>query len=113
MSFRESTQIDHSHRSDYYDRAVVAGGATVAGRVRTAGSEMPVAENEILRELPPDMYRLLEPMFRQVQLKKEQFIYQEDDRLDYIYFPVTAVISEFKMLEDGRMVEIAVTGKEG
>jgi CRP-like cAMP-binding protein len=48
-----------------------------------------------------------------VMLNKEQFLYQEDGRLDFLYFPVTAVISEFKILEDGRMVEIAVTGREG
>jgi len=48
-----------------------------------------------------------------VMLTKEQFLYQEDGRLDFLYFPVTAVVSEFKILEDGRMVEIAVTGREG
>lgn len=77
----------------------------------TSDSAQPV--NKILDCLPADMLRVLEPSLKQVVLKKEQFLYQQDDRLDFVYFPVTAVVSEFKMLEDGRMVEIAVTGKEG
>jgi len=69
--------------------------------------------NLILKALPADTYDLLEPYMKTVMLTKEQFIYQEDGRLDFLYFPVTAVVSEFKILEDGRMVEIAVTGREG
>lgn len=69
--------------------------------------------NLILNSLSPDVNRMLAPALKPVALKKEQFIYQEGDRLESIYFPVTAVVSEFKILEDGRMVEIAVTGNDG
>lgn len=69
--------------------------------------------NMILGGLSDEMSAILAPSLRQVILTKEQFLYQEDDRLDYVYFPDTAVVSEFKILEDGRMVEIAVTGREG
>lgn len=81
--------------------------------IYTSASEPVVAGNELLNALPTEMRRALLPSFKPVALKKEQFLYQEEDRLDYLYFPITAVISEFKMLEDGRMVEIAVIGKEG
>lgn len=73
---------------------------------------MPV-QNDILKAMPSDLTRLLTPALKRVTLSKEQFIYQEEDRLDFVYFPETAVVSEFKILEDGRMVEIAVTGREG
>jgi CRP-like cAMP-binding protein len=69
--------------------------------------------NLILNALPAEMSRTLKPTLRPVVLTKEEFLYQEEDRLDFIYFPETAVVSEFKILEDGRMVEIAVTGREG
>jgi len=36
--------------------------------------------------------------------------YMQDDRLDYVYFPETAVVSELRTLDDGRMVEVAITG---
>src|SRR4051794_5252552 len=69
--------------------------------------------NLILKSLPAETYALLEPYMKSVNMTKEQFLYQEGGRLDFLYFPVTAVVSEFKILEDGRMVEIAVTGREG
>lgn len=69
--------------------------------------------NLILNALPAEMHRVLIPSLKSVVLTKEQFLYQEEDRLDFVYFPQTAVVSEFKMLEDGRMVEIAVTGRDG
>lgn len=69
--------------------------------------------NLVLEALASDLNRMLAPALKPVALKKEQFIYQEGDRLESIYFPVTAVVSEFKILEDGRMVEIAVTGNDG
>ncbi len=79
----------------------------------TTSNVEPKVSNLILSSLPMELSRILKPSIKPVLLKKEQFIYQEEDRLEYIYFPETAVISEFKILDDGRMVEIAVTGKEG
>jgi len=79
--------------------------ARTGGRLRST--------NLILDCVPADILSRLEPALKTVSLAKEQFLYQEEDRLNYIYFPETAVISEFKILEDGRMVEVAVTGKEG
>jgi CRP-like cAMP-binding protein len=79
----------------------------------TSNARFQDTSNLILGSLPAEMSRLLKPSTKPVMLKKEQFLYQEEDRLEYLYFPETAVISEFKILDDGRMVEIAVTGKEG
>lgn len=71
------------------------------------------AGNLVLRGLPADMLRSLEPLLKPVFLRKQQILFHEEDRLDFVYFPVTAVVSEFRILEDGRMVEIAVTGRDG
>ena len=72
-----------------------------------------VSGNNILDSLKHEMREMIEPFLNTVELTKEQVLFQEEDDLDVIYFPVTAVISEFLSLEDGRMVEIAVTGNEG
>ena len=85
---------------------------TAPRNVKTTDVEAGPA-NLILRSFSADLSRSLEPSLKPVLLKADEFIYQEGDRIDFIYFPVTAVISEFKMLEDGRAVEIAVTGNEG
>ncbi len=69
--------------------------------------------NTILDSLSREMSGTIAPFLKTVELTKEQVLSQEEDDLDLVYFPVTAVISEFRMLDDGRMVEIAVTGNEG
>lgn len=69
--------------------------------------------NAILDSLGREMAGMIEPFLQTVELTKEQVLFQEEDDLDVVYFPLTAVISEFRSLEDGRMVEIAVTGNEG
>lgn len=69
--------------------------------------------NSILDGLSREMTEMIEPFLNTSELSKERVLFQEEDRLQTIYFPLTAVISEFRSLEDGRMVEIAVSGNEG
>lgn len=108
MDFRESAP-------HYFDRNDTYAGSKVDMPRRTSPQAAfdPTPSNALLASLPADLQNLLAPALKPVMLRKEQFLYQEDDVLDFIYFPITAVVSEFKMLEDGRMVEIAVTGNEG
>lgn len=108
MDFRETTL--HGHTDDSYNNSYSFQERLEA---RRKDSNVPLWGNLILSSLPQDIKKLIEPSLRPVTLTKEQFIYQEGDELEFIYFPETAVISEFKILEDGRMVEIAVTGREG
>jgi hypothetical protein len=44
----------------------------------------PRIENLILRELPAELRRTLDPSLRTVNLAKEQFLYQEGDDLEYV-----------------------------
>jgi len=96
---------------DHYDTGLISSGYSKTRRmsVTNAGQR----GNILLDALPADLRAAMEPSLRPVVLTKEQFLFQEDDRLDFVYFPDSAVVSEFKMLDDGRMVEIAVTGREG
>ena len=108
MTFRDQSigsEYDNSYEISHY-------GSQSINR-RPAMFSGSIQQNMVLSSLPAELRRLIEPLLKKVTLTKEQFIYQEDDHLDYIYFPETAVVSEFKILEDGRTVEIAVTGKEG
>ncbi len=121
MDFRENTHYDSVHDDVYGETQLSFPQNPLKNRNRPirrfadrfAANEVETSSNMILETLSPEMKSILAPSLKPVILRREQFIYQEDDRLDFIYFPVTAVVSEFKILEDGRMVEIAVTGKEG
>jgi len=83
-------------------------------RKTTSGVSSPVTETEnfILNSIPRRLFEVLRPHFRRVYVNKEQFLFQQDDQLEYVYFPETAVISEFHILDDGRMVEVSITGRE-
>jgi CRP-like cAMP-binding protein len=70
-------------------------------------------ENLVLNELPRKLFDVIRPFLRRTYVSKEQFLFQQDDELEYVYFPETAVISEFHILDDGRMVEVSITGREG
>ena len=62
--------------------------------------------------LPGVLLNKIRPLLKYTQLSKDDFLFQQDDRVDFVYFPETAVISEFQMLADGRTIEVAVTGPE-
>jgi CRP-like cAMP-binding protein len=72
-----------------------------------------VIDNELLRYLTPadlqDLLSIMEPVY----LDKQEYVYQPDDLVHNLYFPESAVISEFQILEDGKTIEIAMTGREG
>jgi len=110
MHFNGNLQSNLSGGYDHYDSGLIS---TAYSNARRTFNKLGRSENVLLKALPADLRAAMEPSLRPVVLSKEQFLFQEDDRLDFVYFPDSAVVSEFKMLDDGRMVEIAVTGREG
>jgi len=69
--------------------------------------------NHVLSQLDPMLHKRLFRSLRPVELKKDQFIYQQGQQHEFVYFPETAVVSKFHILEDGRTIEVEVTGNEG
>lgn len=72
-----------------------------------------VSTNQILLSLPKNILKALQPSMKRIELEQETYLFQPDDEPDYVYFPETAAVSEFQILEDGRMVEVAIIGREG
>src|SRR5688500_688453 len=82
--------------------------------VETAIDSAPrTSSNLLFNKLSPDRMKRLAQSVKRVTLGKDQYLYQQDDQINYIYFPETAVVSEFQILEDGRTIEVAVIGNEG
>lgn len=71
------------------------------------------SRNAVLNALPSKTIKALWPQLRRIQVDREQFVFQQDDELEFLYFPETAVLSELHMLDDGRMVEVAMIGRNG
>jgi CRP-like cAMP-binding protein len=71
------------------------------------------SSNVLLQNIGTEHLLRLRPFLKRINLAKDQYLYQQDDRIDNIYFPETAVVSEFQILEDGRMIEVGIIGSEG
>ena len=69
--------------------------------------------NRILKGLPADVWRALEPSAETVSLSRGQNIHRSGDSVQFLYFPESAIISEYQMLENGKTTEVAMIGREG
>ena len=71
------------------------------------------SDNVLLKSFGAERLIRLRQFVKRVNLTKDQYLYQQDDTIDNIYFPETAVVSEFQILEDGRTIEVGIVGSEG
>ncbi len=68
--------------------------------------------NQILAQSALDSAEL-SPFMERVSLNNKQMIHQNGEKIGYVYFPETSVVSEYQILEDGRTTEVAMIGREG
>lgn len=69
--------------------------------------------NRILCDLSEEDFARLKPHLESVTLNAGENIYQPEEPIRFVYFPESAVVSQFYILEDGRTMEIAMVGKDG
>jgi len=70
-------------------------------------------ENHLLAALPSEEYRRLHPALQPVMFSLGQVLYEPGGRLDYVYFPTTAVVSLLYTMEDGSTAEMGLAGNDG
>jgi CRP-like cAMP-binding protein len=70
-------------------------------------------QNHLLASLPKPEFERLFPHLELVQLPLGKALYESGDRLEYVFFPTTAIVSLLYELENGSSAEIAVIGNEG
>ncbi|ALQ50909.1 Crp/Fnr family transcriptional regulator [Nitrosomonas ureae] len=70
-------------------------------------------ENSILGALTAAELDSLAPHLELVTLLHSEVLFEDNDMLQYVYFPVTATVSLLCCLEDGSCVEVAMVGNEG
>lgn len=83
-----------------------------SGAVQTRSINQSV-KNKIFNKLTKSIFDILLTSAKSVYFAQSENIYCQDDPIRFVYFPQTAVFSEYKIIEDGRMMEIIMTGKEG
>lgn len=69
--------------------------------------------NRILAALPVTAYARLESDLAIVELTAGQIIYGAGDDVDYVYFPMTSIVSLISSTENGSSSELAMTGYDG
>jgi len=78
--------------------------------------KMPAAtpkQNRILAALPAEDYERLLPELKLIPMPVGLTMSESGDHVNYLYFPVTGIISLIYALEDGSSSEVALVGNEG
>ena len=70
-------------------------------------------KNHLLASLPNDEFARFQSKLQPVSLKLGTVLYESGDRLDYAYFPTTAIVSLLYIMENGATAEIGVVGNDG
>ena len=72
------------------------------------------SQNDLLRVLfdIPDIATSLLPEFRIVTLTTNQVLYEQGDKIDFVYFPLDAVVSGLAIMEDGTTLETSMVGRD-
>jgi len=73
----------------------------------------PPIQNKILAALPTDEYERLRGLLTPVSLPLGETLYEQDSRIEYVYFVNTGVVSHVTHMEDGASVEVGLVGSEG
>ncbi|HMI97517.1 MAG TPA: Crp/Fnr family transcriptional regulator [Micropepsaceae bacterium] len=70
-------------------------------------------ENQLLTSLLASDYSLLRPHLKEVRLEQGSVLQDHGERIQYVYFPVSGMISLLSVMRDGKGVETVVVGREG
>jgi len=72
-----------------------------------------LVRNRILSRLPRAELRLVAEKGEEFSASLREVFFEEGDRLDYVYFPLSGMASLVTPLEDGGMVEAMAVGRQG
>lgn len=70
-------------------------------------------KNFLLASLPDVEFDRVQSHLQPSSLKLGQVLYESGDKMDYVYFPTTAIISLLYIMENGATAEIGVVGNDG
>lgn len=69
--------------------------------------------NRLLARFPREAQERLLPKLEYLTLVRRQVVYDGQTPIDFIYFPLTCVLSLVQLMENGAMAEAATIGNEG
>jgi CRP-like cAMP-binding protein len=94
--------------------------STVSGPVRIGRDNVldsqtsaDVTANRLLAALPRDSLALLSPHLVNVQLHQTAPLFEVDDEVEHVFFPLSGMVSLLVVLNNGAAIETATVGREG
>lgn len=75
--------------------------------------EKETRKNFLLGSLPDTEFERVKSHLEPISLKLGQVLYESGDKMDYVYFPTTSIISLLYVMENGTTAEIGVVGNDG
>jgi CRP-like cAMP-binding protein len=76
-------------------------------------STLDLSKSQILAALPERETKRLFPNLKLVSLGLRDVLYKPGDLIDYLYFPLNAVVSLLVLMHDGRSAAVSLAGNEG
>lgn len=73
----------------------------------------PQLENHILSSLPPEDYERLAPHMQEVHLCHGEILYNAEQRIEHVYFPLNSMVSLVSETSGGESIEVGICGYEG
>jgi CRP-like cAMP-binding protein len=70
-------------------------------------------KNLVLKSLTADEFQKIEKHLKKIELPVGKVLYYTAEKIEYVYFPETGVISIVTVLETGNTVESGIIGSEG
>ncbi len=70
-------------------------------------------QNHLLAALPAEDLARLQPDLELIPMPLGWPVYESGDRMNYLFFPTTCIVSLLYVTESGASAEIAITGNEG
>ncbi|MBD2130378.1 Crp/Fnr family transcriptional regulator [Microcoleus sp. ZQ-A2] len=70
-------------------------------------------ENRLLAALPSEIKARLEPNLERVSLPFKEVLYEPREVIEYVYFPINAVVSLLTIVEERTLAEVGLVGNEG
>jgi CRP-like cAMP-binding protein len=70
-------------------------------------------KNQLLASLPDAEWKRWSTSLQRVEMPLGEVLYESGVALDYVYFPITSIVSLLYVMANGASAEIAVVGNEG
>jgi CRP-like cAMP-binding protein len=69
--------------------------------------------NELLASLPREDFKFLSAHLTTHGIAQGTVLFEPDDEIDHIYFPLSGMVSLVMVMKDGKAIETATVGREG